>query len=445
LDQGAARRGLLGFSPYQWLVIGAGWAGWGFDVYDALLFNFVAPNCIPALLHLAPGSPAAHEATVFWTGLITALLLISWAAGGVLVGSLADRIGRRRALFMTIGLYALGTGLCALATNLPSLILFRTLAGLGIGGEWGVGTALIAESVPESRRVEAGVIMQTASPLGIVLASAVNHQVAGVWFAADPANSWRYVFLAGLVPLVVAVLVRLRLRESERWQAAARGAAPRPAQLFTAGLRRATVSGVFVSVTAVLTWWACNAFIPLLGSRLAAEEAAGAGLAGAAAQHLASAWQAHASNAFNLGGLLGALAAIPLARSLSRRGMFAAYFLFAALTIFLAFASTVTPQMRLTLLFLVGTGVYGVFGALTFYLPELFPVRLRATGGGFCYNIGRIFAAAGPLVIGAASRAAGGSSGALMGILVWVALAPLLAALLVPLLVVETRGRPLPQ
>src|SRR5262245_63355833 len=105
----APRAGLMGLTGYHWLVLAAAWLGWGFDVYDALLFNFVAPNCIPALLHLAPGSQAAHEATVFWTGLITALLLISWAAGGVLVGALADRIGRRRALFMTIGLYALGT------------------------------------------------------------------------------------------------------------------------------------------------------------------------------------------------------------------------------------------------------------------------------------------------------------------------------------------------
>ena len=398
LDQGAARSGLLGFSAYQWLVIAAGWAGWGFDVFDALLFNFVAPNCIPALLHLEPGSPAAHEATVYWIGVITAVLLVFWAAGGVLFGALADRLGRRRALFMTIALYALGTGACAFVTSLPALILFRALASLGIGGEWGVGASLIAESVPESRRVEAGVIMQTASPLGIVLASAVNHQVAGVWFASDPANSWRFVFLAGLVPLVVALALRLGLRESEQWQAGAGRASPR--ELFAAPLRRATLSGAFVAVTAVLTWWASNAFIPLLGSTLAAEAAAGGHHAGAAAQHLASSWQAHASNAFNLGGLIGALAAVPLARTLSRRGLFVVYFLFSAFAIFTAYGVTVPPQARLNLLFLVGAGVYGVFGVLPFYLPELFPVRLRATGAGFCYNIGRIVAAAGTVFFG---------------------------------------------
>ena len=128
---------------------------------------------------------------MFWTGAITAVLLLSWAAGGVLFGWLADRIGRKRALFATIAIYALGTGLCALVTNIAQLIVCRTLASLGIGGEWGIGATLIAESVPEERRVSAGVIMQTASPLGIVLAGFVNYRIAGVWFAYDPHNSWR--------------------------------------------------------------------------------------------------------------------------------------------------------------------------------------------------------------------------------------------------------------
>ena len=233
----------LGFSAYEWLVIGAGWAGWGFDVFDAVLFNFVAPNCIPTLLHLSPGTAAAHAAVLFWTGAITSVLLLGWAAGGVLFGWLGDRIGRKRALFATIAIYALGTGLCALVSNLGELILCRTLASLGIGGEWGIGAALIAETVAPGRRVAAGVLMQTASPLGIVLASAVNYQIAGVWFASDPHNSWRYVFLAGLAPLLVAFAVRLFLRESAPWQASrARPRAPlRRASCSRPSLRRATL------------------------------------------------------------------------------------------------------------------------------------------------------------------------------------------------------------
>ena len=439
------RGGFLGLSGYHWLVIAAGWAGWGFDVFDAVLFNFVAPDCIPALLHLPRGSHAAHQAAVFWTGAITSILLVTWALGGVLFGWVADRVGRKRALFATIALYAAGTGLCALVTNIGQLIACRVIAGLGIGGEWGIGAALVAEAVPEGRRVEAGVIMQTASPLGVVLASAANYQIAGVWFAADPHSSWRYVFLAGLLPVLVALGVRLFLRESAHWTASRAGARPpTPRELFAPGLRAATLSGVFAAVIAVLSWWACNAFIPLLGRTLAAEHAVRAGLAPAAAALLAATWQAHASNAFNLGGLLGAFAAVPLARGLGRRPMFMAYFLFSALALLLTFGLQLTAQTRLAMLFMVGAGVYGIFGAFTFYLPELFPARLRATGAGFCYNIGRILAAAGPFVVGLVSAMAGGSSAALMRVLFWLALVPLTAALVARLAIVETRGRSLP-
>jgi MFS family permease len=440
-----ARRGILGLSGYHWLVIAAGWAGWGFDVFDALLFNFVAPNCIPVLLHLPPGSADAHEAAVFWTGAITSTLLVSWAAGGVLFGWIADRIGRKRALFATISLYALGTALCALVGSLWQLILCRTVAGLGIGGEWGIGAALVAEGVPENRRIEAGVIMQTASPLGLVLASAVNYQIAGVWLVNHPESSWRYVFLAGLLPVLAAFVVRFFLRESTRWQESrARTAPSSPRELFAPGMRAATISGFFVAVVAILSWWGCNAFIPLLGSTLAHEHARAAGLGGPAAGELAAAWQAHASNAFNLGGLVGALAAVPLARLLGRRPMFVAYFLFSAAAIFVTFGADLPAPSRLAMLFAVGAGVFGVFGAFTFYLPELFPARLRATGAGFCYNTGRILAAAGPFAVGLLSAMAGGSSTALMHIMLWFALVPLFAAIVARPLIVETRGRQLP-
>jgi MFS family permease len=439
------RAGFFGLSSYHWVVIAAGWAGWGFDVFDAVLFNFVAPSCIPQLLHLAPGSHAARQATVFWNGAITSLLLVSWAAGGVVFGWVADRIGRKRTLFVTIALYALGTGACALVSNLWQLILCRAIAGFGIGGEWGIGAALVAEGVPENRRIEAGVIVQTSSPLGVVLASAVNYQIAGVWFAASPATSWRYVFLAGLLPVIVAVGVRMFLRESAHWQQSRAHSAPSsPRELFAPAVRRATLSGVFVALIAIVTWWACNAFIPLLGSTLAHEHALAEGLAEPAARLLASAWQARASNAFNLGGLIGALAAVPLARRLGRRRMFVSYFLFSALALLVTFGTSLAPAVRLAMLFVVGAGVYGIFGAFTFYLPELFPARLRATGAGFCYNIGRLLAAFGPLAVGYLSAAAGGSSAALMQILLWFALVPLIAALLAPALIVETRGRPLP-
>lgn len=435
----------LGLNAYHWVVIAAGWAGWGFDVYDAVLFNFVARNCIPVLLHLSPDSPAAHSAVVFWNGVITSTLLVSWALGGFVFGWIADRIGRKRALFLTIGLYALGTGACALVGNLWELILCRAVTALGIGGEWGIGAALVAEAVPENRRVEAGVIMQTGSPLGVVLAGAANYLIAGVWFAGQPQVAWRYVFLAGLLPVLVALLVRLFLRESEQWQASrARGVPAEPRTLFAPAMRAATFGGLFAAAVAILCWWGCNAFVPLLGASLSTHEALRLGLSPPQTQALAAAWQAHASNAFNLGGLLGTFAAIPLARRLGRRPMFVVYFLWSALALFITFGLPLAPQTRLTLLFLVGAGVYGIFGAFTFYLPELFPASVRAMGAGFCYNTGRILAALGPLIIGVVTSAAGGSDTALMRVLVWLGVVPLIAALLSHFVIVETRGRVLP-
>ena len=440
----AARPGFLGFSGYHWLVIAAAWAGWGFDVFDALLFNFVAPNCVPALLGLQPGAPGAHAATVFWTGLITSILLVGWAAGGVLFGWVADRIGRRQALFATVALYAVGTASCAAATNIWQLIAFRVLASLGIGGEWGIGAALVAEAVPENKRVEAGVILQSSSPLGIVLASSVNYLVAGVWFAATPQTSWRYVFLAGLLPVVLALLIRMFVRESAQWNAAAaREHPPSPRELFAPGIRKLTLSGAGVAVTAVVSWWACNAFVPLLGSTLAGEHAAHLGLAPDASRLLAESWKARASNAFNIGGLLGSFAAIALSRALGRQPMFVTYFLYSAAMLFATFGLDLAPPTRLTMLFFVGAGVYGVFGTFPFYLPELFPARLRATGSGFCYNIGRLLAAGGPLFVGMISARAGGSSAVLSNTLLWVGVIPLLAALAAKSFIVETRGRPL--
>ena len=442
--QTANRSTVLGFTGYHWLVIAAGWAGWGFDVFDALLFNFVAPNCVPVLLHLPLGSPQAREATVFWTGAITSMLLVGWALGGVLFGWIGDAIGRKRALFATIAIYAVGTALCAVATNIWELVLFRLIASLGIGGEWGIGATLVAEVVPESRRVEAGVILQTSSPLGLVLATAVNYQIAGVWFAGDPESSWRYVFLAGLAPVVMAFAIRAFIHESDQWTPGVdRASRPTPRELFQPGMVRRTVSGILVAVTGVLGWWGCSAFLPILASTLAVDHANQLHLAPAATRLLAETWKSNASYAFNWGGLVGALAAVPLARLLGRKRMYVVYFLFAAGALFATFGLELEPRTRFMMLYAVGAGVFGVFGSFPFYLPELFPAWLRATGAGFCYNIGRILAAAGPFVVGVITASAGGSSTVIIHTLFWVGVIPLAAAISAPFLIVETAGEKL--
>src|SRR6188508_1774311 len=187
------RRTFLDMNGYQWTVILAAWLGWGFDVFDGLLFNYVAPNCVPTLLGVPIGSAAAKAATLKWGGILTSILLLGWAAGGILFGQIADRIGRTRTLLLTMLMYALGTAACAAATNIWMLIAFRVVASLGIGGEWAAGAAMVAEVVPEKRRVEAGALLYTSAPMGLFLATFVATWVQGTVMPGSPEVAWRYV------------------------------------------------------------------------------------------------------------------------------------------------------------------------------------------------------------------------------------------------------------
>lgn len=431
---------MLKLTRYQWLVLFAAWLGWGFDVFDGLLFNYVAPNCVPTLLGLEIGSPAAKAATLKWTGILTSILLLGWAAGGILFGYVCDRIGRTRTLLLTMLMYAIGTAACAFAQSMEMLIVFRIIASLGIGGEWAAGAAMVAETVPEEKRVEAGALLYTAAPFGLFLATFVDHQVAGVWFKAQPQESWRYVFLFGLLPAAAAFILRLFIKEPERWvQQAALTAPPRMAELFSPTYRAATLSGFLMAVVALITWWSCNAFIPVVASGLARTQAELQGLDKTAALALAQTWKTQAAIYFNLGGLIGTLLTIPASKYLGRRKMFTIYWAVSAVAIMLTFGVDWPGTTRLYLYFLIGLSVFGVFGSFTYYLPELFPTRLRGTGAGFCYNIGRVVAAGGPFLVG--MIAARGASTAIE-VLFWVGFVPLLGLLFMPW-VVETRGQPL--
>jgi MFS family permease len=425
---------MWGITRYQWTVLFAAWLGWGFDVFDGLLFNYVAPNCIPALLHLAVGSPEARIQTLHWTGLLTSLLLLGWAAGGVLFGTICDRIGRLRTLMLTMLLYALGTAACAFATNLWMLAAFRLVASLGIGGEWAAGASMVAEVMPEKRRVEGGALLYTAAPFGLFLATYVNYQVAGVWFANNTEQSWRYVFLFGLLPASIAFVVRLFVREPERWESVKSRSRARVREIFTPQLRRNTYLGTFTVVVALIGWWSCSAFIPVIASGLARASAEMHGLDKSATQSLIEHWKVTGTMAFNLGGLLGTLLTIPIAKRLGRRPMFALYFGASAIAFFTTFGLNMSAETRLFMFFVIGVPVFGVFGAFPYYLPELFPTRLRATGAGFCYNIGRVLASVGPFLVGAAS-----ARGTATQTIFYVGFAPLVGLLLAPL-IIETRG-----
>jgi len=429
---------MLDLTRKQWTVLFAAWLGWGFDVFDALLFNYVAPNCIPTLLGLEIGSAAAKSATLYWAGVLTAILLVGWAAGGVLFGIIGDRIGRARTMLVTMLIYAFGTAACAVAPNLEMLILFRAIASLGIGGEWAAGAAMVAEVMPNHRRVEAGALLYTASPMGLFLATFVNFQVAGVWLPGSPATSWRWVFLFGLIPAAIAFAVRWFIDEPERWQRTREVAAKtRLRELFTPQLRRITMVASLLSLVSLITWWSCNAFIATIATGWAQMAAQERGLDSNATLALVESWKFRATFWFNLGGLLGTLLTIPVAKYFGRRAMFAGYFVLSALVIFVVFGVAWPSEVRLYLYFFIGLLVFGVCGGYTYYLPELFPTRLRASGSGFSFNIGRLLAAAGPFAVGSIA-----AQGHALDALFYVGFVPLLGLAVLPF-AVETKGRDL--
>ena len=412
---------LLGLTRYQWLVLFAAWLGWGFDVFDGLLFNFVAPICVPNLLGFDPGDPAAKEATMFWTATLSSLLLLGWAVGGVVFGKLTDRIGRTRTLLLTMLTYALGTAACAFAPNLWVLALFRFVASLGIGGEWAAGASLVAETMPKDKRILGGALLYTSAPIGLFLATFVNdvftRQLDSI--AADPSLSWRAVFLTGLIPAAVAMLIRLGVKEPEHWTPSGR---TELRELFTPALRRRTLGGLAMAVIALVTWWSCSVFIPIIASFLAADTSTDAATLAARKTEFITL----GTTMFNVGGLVGTLITVPIALRWGRRPMFAIYFSGATLALFATFGLPMAAIDRLLMLGAVGLTVFGIFGAFSFYLPELFPMRLRGTGAGFCYNAGRVITAVFPFAVGVIVRSGANP----LSVLTWVAAAPLVGLVL---------------
>jgi hypothetical protein len=203
-----------------------------------------------------------------------------------------------------------------------------------------------------------------------------------------------------------------------------------------------TLSGFVMAVTALIMWWSCNAFIPVVAKGLAQREASVIGLDLISAESMGQQWVKTATNSFNLGGLIGTLLTIPIAKLWGRKTMFFVYYLLAAASLMAAFGLDLDPHTRLYLYFPIGLTVFGVFGSFTYYLPELFPTRLRATGAGFTYNVGRLIAAIGPFVVGSVAARGMDALESSLRILFWVGFVPIAGLMLLPF-VIETKGRTL--
>jgi MFS family permease len=424
-------------TKYQKYVVFCAWVGLGFDLMDSILFNFISPIAIPNLLDLAPSSPEGKTATGFWTGILTSVMLLGWAIGGVAFGRLSDTIGRTRTVIFTMLLYSLGTGACALAPNVWVLGLLRFVTALGIGGEWAAGATLVAETVPESRRVQMGTVLFTAPPFFVFLGLFVNwlftKQIDSI--ASDPNLSWRLVLAFGALPAIAAIFIRRGLKEPERWKSAER---PKSSlsELFSPELRRRTVGGMLIATIALVTFWVVNAFLPVVAAFLVDEIVPQP----ANIPAMKASFVTQAIGWFNFGGLIGSVLAGPLALRLGRRPMYVLYFVWSAVTVALAFGLPLETSTRLMTFGLVGVSVYGIFGSFQFYLPELFPTHLRGSGAGFCLNSGRFITVGGPFLVGVLARSGANP----IDLLRWVAAVPVVGLVFLALGVgAETKGEKL--
>jgi MFS family permease len=397
------------FPVRTWLIA---FAGWMFDFYDLVLFSFLL---IPIGRDLQLS--AAQEAVLLGAALGAS------GIGGLLFGYLSDRCGRKRAMMWTICLYSLGTALTAVATGPVSLLLFRLLTGLGVGGEWAVGHALLAESVPARMRGRAAALLQTGEPVGVALAAIVGLLVA-------PLLGWRAVFLLSSASALLAVLVRRHLRESALWdsqQAEPLSPVAALGLLSRLHLWGTLLKGWVLGVFKLGTYWTCYIWLPkFLQDELGQP-------VGRSALWILTA---------QLGQLLGMLLFGHLADRWGRRQAFTAFSLLTASALYpLAFhwqgLLQCPPAFWLVLFGLgLGAGCTAGFGAL---LAELFPTQVRNFAMGATYNGARGVQFFAPVVVAAFVSAYGLTGG--LGVPLVLALATAGWVWVLP----ETRTRDLAQ
>ena len=373
-----------GVTSYQWLVLFVAWLGWVFDAMDATIYAVVLHPALHELLHTS-GGPAAAERIGWYGGIIFSIFLIGWAIGGIAFGIAADRFGRTKVLMATIMIYAVFTGAAALAQDWWHLAVYRFLTALGIGGEWAAGAAMVAETWPEDKRAKAAGVLQSAWAVGFFLAAGCN-------LAFTDSYGWRGLFVIGILPAFVALLVRWWVKEPDRWTHAHTDRIIPLSAIFEGDLKRATLVGSALAFVAVFGLWGSTNWAPTLVRELPEFE-------GADTATLTKA-VSYAIMALNAGAIFGYLGFGPLADRFGRRPVFAFMCVGSLLMLPAAYLLPTHYAGVLMLLPILGFFNNGIFSGFPIYLPELYPTRLRATGAGFCFNAGRILASISPFLTG---------------------------------------------
>ncbi|MCA1585622.1 MAG: MFS transporter [Acidobacteria bacterium] len=383
--------------------------GWLLDAFDVMLYALVLASLV-----------AEFDMDLTTGGRLGSLTLASSAVGGVLFGVLADRFGRTRALSWSILIYSVFTAACGLAQTVWQLAAFRVGLGLGMGGEWASGAALVSETWRAEHRGKALGVMQSCWAIGYGLAALVT------WLVL-PRYGWRAVFLVGVLPALFTLWIRRHVREPELWQRS-RAAGPSPSFLtvLRGPLAGLTIALTLMNASTMFAWWGLNLWIP--GYLSLPEAQGGLGYTTTAMTGFVIVMQ--------VGMWLGYVTFGFISDRFGRRPTYVTYLVAAALLVLL-YASTRSPVTLFLLgpfVAFFGTGYFSGFGAIS---AEIFPTAIRATAQGVTYNIGRLASAAAPLVVGTLAQTRGFSAAFML------TAAAFVVAAVFWIWIPETRGRSL--
>ncbi len=372
-------RRVLGFlewpshvTPAERRSLVAGGLGWMLDAMDVMLYSMVLAHLMRDLGMETGGA-----------GLLNSLTLLASAIGGLLFGFLADRVGRTRALMLSILVYSLASGACAFSTSILQLAIFRFILGLGMGGEWTTGAALIAETWPAEHRGKALGLMQSTWAIGEMIAAFVVAVVL-------PSFGWRAVFLVGVLPALFVLWIRRDVPESTLWlrqqQSESRGSLR---LLWRKDLRRNGILATAMNAFAMFGYWGLFTWIPAYLALPVEEGGRGLDLM------KTTVWLV----IMGVGKWLGYALFGFFADAVGRRRSYVTYLLVAAALVPL-FGMAETPFWLLVLgpfVAFFGTGFFSGFSAIA---SELFPTEIRATAMGLSYHVGRGHSAAAPAIDG---------------------------------------------
>lgn len=413
-----------GISTYQWTVLLIASLGWVFDVFEGQIFVASMRDAMPSLLDAKPDDASV----ISWNNIAFGFFLFGGAVGGVLFGVISDKIGRSKTMILTILFYSLFTCASAFAQAAWQMVVLRFLVAMGVGGEWAVAAAMVAEVMPTRSRPVMSSIFHASSVFGTLLAAAtvallIGNDAINAKLAANGWEGWRIGFAIGVLPALLTLWIRWKLHEPESWQRVKERAEADPTQqlgrlseLFSPENLRATIVGVSLATVGLVTFWGIHIYgknALLRRAEADAMKVEGITAPGPDADEAAlqafkedrsAALETHKSEIkraemtsmiFNtIGGGLGLLLFGWISDRLGRRGAFVFYHLaaFAAVLVLFQYLipSEASPTTLALFLPVFGFFTLGMHAGYAVYFPELYPTRMRGTGSGFCFNVGRL-------------------------------------------------------